>query len=74
MIVLIASLLLPVAGLLLFGMDHIEDRLFSGPSSPRASSPRHARARRHLRLIRGGGAGAPARPEAGSRERRLDAA
>ncbi|MFE1585541.1 hypothetical protein [Streptomyces sp. NPDC059402] len=46
--VTVAVLLLPVLGLLLFGMTCLEDRLFGDPA-PR----RHAR-HRHLRLIPGG--------------------
>ncbi|MFF3517768.1 hypothetical protein [Streptomyces sp. NPDC002573] len=41
----VAVLLLPLLGLLLYGMDRIEDRL---RGSPRGA--RHAR-RRHLRLV-----------------------
>ncbi|MER6693157.1 hypothetical protein [Streptomyces minutiscleroticus] len=50
--IIIAVLLLPVLGLLLYGMDRFEDRLFREPTAPR-----HARGR-HLRLIVGGGRGA----------------
>ncbi|MVO88278.1 hypothetical protein GPA10_26830 [Streptomyces sp. p1417] len=50
--IVVACLLLPLVGLLLYGMDRIEDRLMGG-SSPEATAPRHAR-RRHLRLVRGG--------------------
>ncbi|MGV9291413.1 hypothetical protein [Streptomyces sp. NPDC003719] len=50
--VVVAVLLLPALGLLLFTMTWLEDRIF------RDTEPaRHAR-RRHLRLIPGGGAGA----------------
>ncbi|MDQ0604761.1 hypothetical protein QF037_009106 [Streptomyces canus] len=41
----VAALLLPVLGLLLYGMDRIEDRM-----TGKRPVPRHAR-RRHLRLI-----------------------
>ncbi|MFH9403544.1 hypothetical protein [Streptomyces sp. NPDC017638] len=55
--VVVACLLLPIAGLLLYGMDRVEDWL---TRSPRRA--RHAAAGR-LRVIRGGGrkAGSPAR-------------
>ncbi|MFA3878343.1 hypothetical protein ABS735_32615 [Streptomyces sp. MMCC 100] len=53
--VIVAVLLLPGLGLLLFTMTYLEDRLFGDPGPPR-----HAR-RRHLRLLPGGGdGGAPA--------------
>jgi hypothetical protein len=41
----VAVLLLPVLGLLLYGMDRIEDQM-----SGKRPVPRHAR-RRHLRLV-----------------------
>ncbi|WP_037703170.1 hypothetical protein [Streptomyces aureocirculatus] len=50
--IVVACLLLPLVGLLLYGMDRIEERLMRG-SAPEADAPRHAR-RRHLRLVRGG--------------------
>ncbi|RSS04945.1 hypothetical protein EF913_09375, partial [Streptomyces sp. WAC04189] len=51
--VIVAVLLLPVLGLLLFTMTYLEDRLLGDPEPPR-----HAR-RRHLRLIPGGRGAAP---------------
>ncbi|AKZ59739.1 conserved exported protein of unknown function [Streptomyces ambofaciens ATCC 23877] len=53
--VVVAVLLLPGMGLLLFTMTCLEDRLFGDPDP----TARHAR-RRHLRLIPGGRAGSPA--------------
>ncbi|MFE5393991.1 hypothetical protein ACFQ9U_05440 [Streptomyces sp. NPDC056568] len=53
--VVVAVLLLPGLGLLLYTMTCLEDRLFADPDS----TARHAR-RRHLRLIPGGGAGGSA--------------
>ncbi|MGZ3119203.1 hypothetical protein [Streptomyces sp. H62] len=52
--VVVAVLLLPGLGLLLYTMTCLEDRLFGDPDP----TARHAR-RRHLRLIPGGGAGGP---------------
>lgn len=52
-VVIVAVLLLPVLGLLLFTMTYLEDRLLGDPEPPR-----HAR-RRHLRLIPGGRGAAP---------------
>ncbi|MFF2426467.1 hypothetical protein [Streptomyces mirabilis] len=46
--IVVAVLLLPLLGLLLYGMDRVEDRLTARPSEPR-----HAGGRR-LRLIPGG--------------------
>ncbi|MEU9542631.1 hypothetical protein [Streptomyces mirabilis] len=46
--IVIAVLLLPLLGLLLYGMDRVEDRLTARPPEPR-----HAGGRR-LRLILGG--------------------
>ncbi|MFC8433351.1 hypothetical protein [Streptomyces sp. NPDC057253] len=45
--IFVAVLLLPMLGLLLYGMDRLEDRLFARPDRGR-----HARGR--LRLIHGG--------------------
>ncbi|MEW2510402.1 hypothetical protein [Streptomyces sp. NPDC046870] len=61
--VIVACLLLPFVGLLLYGMDRVEDWLTrsSGP-------PRHAGARR-LRLIAGGRQESPARAGTGGRQR-----
>ncbi len=63
--IVVAVLLLPMLGLLLYGMDRLEDRLFGGPPATR---PAHGH---RLRLIRGEG-----RPSADRRstERRTDAA
>ncbi|MFJ5776989.1 hypothetical protein [Streptomyces sp. NPDC093094] len=47
--IIVAVLLLPVLGLLLYGMDRMEDGLYV-----RRRGGRHARAR-HLRLVRGEG-------------------
>ncbi|MFF8097186.1 hypothetical protein [Streptomyces sp. NPDC016675] len=58
--VVVAVLLLPGLGLLLYTMTCLEDRLFGDPDS----TARHAR-RRHLRLIPGGGAGGPAARRSG---------
>ncbi|GGY99779.1 hypothetical protein [Streptomyces poonensis] len=49
MIIIVAVLLLPAVWGLLLGMAWWEEHLFD-----EADRPRHARARRHLRLIRGG--------------------
>ncbi|MER6366843.1 hypothetical protein ACFWBS_43755 [Streptomyces mirabilis] len=46
--IVVAVLLLPLLGLLLYGMDRVEDRLTARPPEPR-----HAGGRR-LRLIPGG--------------------
>ncbi|MGW1605265.1 hypothetical protein [Streptomyces eurythermus] len=62
---IVACLLLPVVGLLLYGMDRVEDWL-TRPRRPRHVAARHAAAR-HLRLIRGGGQGAGARTRTGRR-------
>ncbi len=61
--VVVACLLLPSVGLLLYGMDRVEDWLTRSPGPPR-----HAGSRR-LRLIAGGRQEAPARPGTGGRER-----
>lgn len=52
--IVVAVLLLPGLGLLLFAMTCLEDRLFGDPDPAR-----HARRRRHLRLLPGGTAGPP---------------
>ncbi|MFF9023755.1 hypothetical protein [Streptomyces eurythermus] len=52
---IVACLLLPVVGLLLYGMDRVEDWLTRPPRPPRHG------AARHLRLIRGGGQAAGTR-------------
>ncbi len=49
--IVVAVLLLPFLGLLLFGMDRLETRMFDPPSRP--STARHGRRRGHLRLIGG---------------------
>ncbi|MER5820848.1 hypothetical protein ABT086_00630 [Streptomyces mirabilis] len=46
--IVVAVLLLPLLGLLLYGMDRVEDRLTARPTEPR-----HAGGRR-LRLLPGG--------------------
>ncbi|GAA2252543.1 hypothetical protein GCM10010145_20370 [Streptomyces ruber] len=51
MIIIVAVLLLPAMWGLLLGMTWWEDRLFDEAA---AGTPRHARVRHHLRLIRGG--------------------
>jgi hypothetical protein len=51
----IAVLVLPALGLTLLLMDRVENWM-SGPST----APRHAGARRHLRLLHGGGQSATA--------------
>ncbi|WP_329035010.1 hypothetical protein OHT61_03725 [Streptomyces sp. NBC_00178] len=53
----VALLLLPALGLLLYGMDRFEDRVFRRPPA------RHA-AGRHLRLVGGGGEASPRSPAA----------
>ncbi|MEU4258120.1 MULTISPECIES: hypothetical protein [Streptomyces] len=55
--IITAFVLLPLMGVLLYGMDRFEDWL----GGDRPERGRHARPR-HLRLIPGGG-GAPAAPE-----------
>ncbi|MGC9501757.1 hypothetical protein [Streptomyces sp. WG7] len=66
--VVVAVLLLPALGLLLFTMTYLEDRLFGDPGPPR-----HAR-RRHLRLVPGGRAreASPARNPARAEPRSGD--
>ncbi|MER6982237.1 hypothetical protein [Streptomyces carpinensis] len=49
MVIVVAVLVLPVLGVLLLVMDRVEDWLTAA-----SSGPRHARVRRHLRLIPGG--------------------
>ncbi|MEU9591506.1 hypothetical protein AB0D84_17530 [Streptomyces sp. NPDC048193] len=51
--VIVAVVLLPGLGLLLFTMTWLEDRIFRD-----AEPARHARRRRHLRLVPGGRSGA----------------
>ncbi|MER6455966.1 hypothetical protein ABT270_25700 [Streptomyces sp900105245] len=46
--VIVACLLLPMAAVVLYGMDRLEDWLTRTPPTPR-----HAR-HRHLRLVQGG--------------------
>ncbi|GHE36690.1 hypothetical protein [Streptomyces griseoaurantiacus] len=64
MIVVIAVLLLPVAGAMLAALSWWEERLFTAPEAPRhARAPRqhrHEHRHRHLRLIPGGRAARPA--------------
>lgn len=65
-----AVLLLPGIGVLLLVMSRVEDWLAAAPGAAR-----HARGgRRHLRLVRGGAADAPARPAAKPSPRRAHAA
>ncbi|MDT3396848.1 hypothetical protein RKE29_09360 [Streptomyces sp. B1866] len=64
-VIVVAALLLPALGLVLYGMDRIEDWLTNT-----SQTPRHARARRHLRLIPGGARFAARDP----RRKRTDAA
>jgi hypothetical protein len=63
-IVVIAVLLLPVAGAMLAALSWWEERLFTAPEAPRhARAPRqhrHQHRHRHLRLIPGGRAARPA--------------
>ncbi|MDX3363058.1 MULTISPECIES: hypothetical protein [Streptomyces] len=63
MIVVIAVLLLPVAGAMLAALSWWEERLFTAPEAPRhARAPRqhrHQNRHRHLRLIPGGRAARP---------------
>ncbi|MDL5199252.1 hypothetical protein [Streptomyces sp. ALI-76-A] len=59
--VIVACLLLPSVGVMLYGMILVEDWL-ARTSQP----PRHARAR-HLRLIQGGGQGSGAHARTGRR-------
>ncbi|RPF38324.1 hypothetical protein [Streptomyces sp. TLI_185] len=66
--IVVAVLLLPLLGVLLYAMDRIEDRLSAG--SP---APRHARGR-HLRLVHDDGPAAAERSAAGQSARRADAA
>ncbi|GAA3962051.1 hypothetical protein GCM10022384_12970 [Streptomyces marokkonensis] len=72
MVTVVAVLLLPGLGLLLFTMTYLEDRLFGDPGPPR-----HAR-RRHLRLVPGGRTGQASsdtdRKPAGHRSSDRDAA
>ncbi|MDN3262272.1 hypothetical protein QWJ26_21180 [Streptomyces sp. CSDS2] len=63
---IVACLLLPVVGLLLYGMDRVEDWLTRPPQPPRRLPARHGAAR-HLRLIRGGGQAAGTQAHTGRR-------
>ncbi|MFE2182493.1 hypothetical protein [Streptomyces sp. NPDC059455] len=67
--IVVAVLVLPTLVLLLLVMDRVEDWL-SGSSS----APRHARERRHLRLIPGGARESDSRPTTASSRRRSEAA
>ncbi|GAA2329032.1 hypothetical protein [Streptomyces violaceusniger] len=67
--IVVAVSVLPTLVLMLLVMDRVEDWL-SGASS----APRHARERRHLRLIPGGARESRPRPTAVSVKRRSDAA
>ncbi|MFH9086733.1 MULTISPECIES: hypothetical protein [unclassified Streptomyces] len=62
--VIVACLLLPFVGLLLYGMDRVEDWLTRSPEPPR-----HAGARR-LRVIPGGRQGPATRSRTGRRPSR----
>ncbi|MFE9452179.1 hypothetical protein [Streptomyces sp. NPDC006739] len=65
--IIVAVLLLPVLGLMLYALDRVEDLLSGGPSAPRSSR------RRHLRLVGGGDGGTERRPT-GPPGRHVDAA
>jgi len=67
-VIVVAVLLLPVLGVLLYAMDHIENRLSAGPRTPR-----HAR-RRHLWLVHDAGASAVESSPAGPTAQHIDAA
>ncbi|MEV5883935.1 hypothetical protein AB0L74_14625 [Streptomyces sp. NPDC052020] len=67
--IVVAVLLLPTLALTLLLVDRVEDWL-SAPSPV----PRHARGRRHLRLVQGGARKPVARPTAASNEGRAEAA
>ncbi|MGP2439325.1 hypothetical protein [Streptomyces sp. JW3] len=69
--IVVAVLLLPALGLVLYGMDRLEDRLFGPPREP--SPVRHGR-RRHLRLIGGTATEHRHRRATGDEDRRTDAA
>ncbi|MFK0118029.1 hypothetical protein [Streptomyces sp. NPDC090994] len=73
MVIVVAVLLLPVLGLVLYGMDRLEDRLFGPPE--RLPAARHGRHRQHghLRLI-AGAAAEHRRRRADGRARHSDAA
>ncbi|MFJ4890321.1 MULTISPECIES: hypothetical protein [unclassified Streptomyces] len=69
-VIVVALLLLPAQGALLYAMDRLEDRVLNAAPTHTA---RHGRAR-HLRLVKGAKAGAAA-PEGERRsDRRRDAA
>ncbi|MEW2164899.1 hypothetical protein AB0912_18195 [Streptomyces sp. NPDC007084] len=69
---MVALLLLPAQGALLYAMDRLEDRVLNEHEAP-ARPARHARTR-HLRLIKGAKAENGATERAGRGERRSDAA
>ncbi|MFF8285306.1 hypothetical protein ACF1DY_09520 [Streptomyces albus] len=66
--IVVALVLLPALWVLLFAMDHLEERLLHGPGPPR-----HARTQRHLRLVNGG-RGTVGRKAAATPGRHRDAA
>ncbi|MFG3101943.1 hypothetical protein ACGFZL_15695 [Streptomyces sp. NPDC048182] len=63
--IIVAVVLLPGLGLLLYAMTSLEDRMFAAPGPGPA---RHAR-KRHLRLLPGGRGDEAAAPGAADRER-----
>ncbi|MGW6259814.1 hypothetical protein [Streptomyces sp. NPDC055085] len=70
-VIVVALLLLPAQGALLYAMDRLEDRVLNAAPTPMA---RHGHPR-HLRLVKGAKAGATAAPEGARRsDRRRDAA
>lgn len=68
-VIVVALLLLPAQGALLYAMDRLEDRVLNERGEP-ARSARHARSR-HLRLVKGTGS---ANGGSGRDERHADAA
>jgi hypothetical protein len=52
--VVVAVLLLPLAGVTLAALSWWEERLFTTPETPRHARAPHSRRRHHLRLIPGG--------------------
>ncbi|MEU0335400.1 hypothetical protein [Streptomyces sp. NPDC006193] len=63
--VIVACLLLPVVGVLLYGMDRVEDWLSRSPKRPRHAGGRH------LRLIQGGRQRTATRSHAAPRSSRV---
>ncbi|MEV0241584.1 hypothetical protein AB0I06_16855 [Streptomyces sp. NPDC050674] len=66
--IIVAVLLLPAIGVLLYVMDRVEDHLSAGPSTAR-----HAR-KRHLRLVHNTGPAGTGRGRARHSARRGEAA